>query len=83
MAWIIGHFGTILDRIKVNRTTHLTAYESRRGKPSSAPMVPIAEPVLFEPLDGEHEDNSKMGNKFIDGIYLGINNRSGEAIVSR
>ena len=84
MAWIVRHVGTVMTRVKVRRDTGLTAYEHTKGKSSSAALVPIGESVMYMPLLSakEKEDKTKLDEVFSEGTYLGINGRTGEAIIA-
>ena len=84
MSWIVRHVGTVISRVKVRRDTGLAAYEHTKGKSSSSALVPIGESVMYMPLMSakEKEDKTKLDEVFSEGTYLGINGRTGDAIVA-
>ena len=77
--WIVRHVGTILSQVKVHGCTGLTSYERRRGKPSTATIIPMGEHVMYQ-LDKKAR-NKKSEDRFKAGVYLGIAWRSNEILI--
>ena len=70
-SWIVQHVGMVVTRAKLGSDGR-SAYHRLKGKPSSIPMAPIGEKILFQP-----ENKTKWGSQFVYGVYLGLEPKTG------
>merc|ERR1711884_455313 len=57
------------------------AHERLKGQPSNKPMAQLGEHVRYLPLEASNTADHKVESKMIDGIWLGILDRTEEAII--
>ena len=80
MPWLIEWAGVTLNRYLVYKDGH-TAYNNITGKSSKRPVANFGEKVLYLPLKTERMKMDKSEAKMREGVWLGIRNRSDEAII--
>ena len=80
IPWLIEHSAWLYNHCHEGRD-RMTASEREKGAKSSQPLAEFGELVLFRPLRSEHGRESGGQEKFEprleDGVYLGIEDRSG------
>jgi hypothetical protein len=79
-AWIIEAVGTLITRYRTGEDGK-TPYQRLKGKKPSNVLVPLGEKVLYLPLKQPGRMN-KLAPKFKYGIYVGVNPRTSESLVS-
>ena len=78
LAWIAEHAGTLYRRHNVGADGK-TPYERRKGKMSHRVLAEIGELVWYMPL--ESTKKAKLDPRYEKGVFLGIVDRSDEAIL--
>jgi hypothetical protein len=58
-----------------------TCDERLKGKSSQRPIVQFGECVWFKPIKRNSDNMAKYEARWYDGVWIGINERSGEGIV--
>ena len=84
MTWIVEHAANLYSRVVVG-SDGKTLMERLRGRRGRDLVAELGESVLYIPLRGDiaAKRTAKINfePRFQDGIYLGITDRSDEAIV--
>ena len=80
VPWLIEWAGATLNRYFVYKNGH-TAYQNITGKSSKRPIADFGEKVLFIPLKTERLKMDKIEPNIREGVWVGIRNRSDEAII--
>ena len=79
LKWLVEHAAHLYNRHKVGPDGK-TPYERWKSKRAKRLLCEFGERVLYLPLQGAR--NGKLGAKFEYGIFVGVLERSGEAIIS-
>ena len=58
-----------------------TAYERLKGRGDRRRVLEFGEHVLYKPLKGSDHPSRPLDARFVEGIYLGIMDISGEVLV--
>ena len=80
IAWLIEHVSVAINRTKVG-VDGKTAYARIKGKNSKIKLLPFGEKVLWMIPKEERRKGPKMRPRFNHGIWVGINEHTGEYIV--
>ena len=78
MPWLIAHASDTLTRFHVYADGR-TGYQNWRGRPFAKEYVEFGECVMYRPPDKKGKD--KFEPRWMEGVWLGIADRSMEAIV--
>ena len=78
MPWLVEHAGNVLTLFEVGSDGR-TPYQRLRGRKMKIGMVEFGEIVHYMPLD--IKNRGKLEPRFCEGVYLGINMTSSEAII--
>ena len=79
MTWLVKYASEIMNRCKVMHDGR-TAYERIKGRQASRAVCEFGEKVLCMPLKPGR--GTKVEDKFIDGVFLGVNPRTNEVYVA-
>jgi len=79
IAWMIEHIGTIINRHLIGDDGR-TAYERIKVRATHQPLLPFADAVLYRIPQELHQAPS-LEPRWGDGVFLGINGRTGEYII--
>ena len=79
MFWLVEHAAFILTHYQVG-IDGKTPYERHKGKKSKHELCHFGEKVWYMPLKG-HRDEGKRGVRYLEGIWLGINELNGEVMI--
>ena len=79
LKWLVEHAAYIYNRHKVGPDGK-TPYERWKSKQARRPLCEFGEKVLYLPLKGAR--NGKLEAKFEYGMFVGVLERSGEAVIS-
>ena len=77
MAWIVEYAGVLLTYYREGKDGK-TALERHKGHKHLRPMVECGESVMYLPLNSQDSPNPCPESRFRDGIWLGLDVRTGE-----
>ena len=81
LPWLIEHSALLCNQYHEGRD-RMTASEQEKGTKSSQPLAEFGELVLFRQLrERESGRTEKFEPRLEDGVYLGVEDRSGESRV--
>ena len=79
-AWLLEWAATILNRY-VKGTSGHTPYKMITGKETKRPIAEFGERVLYMPLKSSAAVEGKMEERYHQGIWLGLRQKSDEALI--
>ena len=79
-SWVAEHAGNLITHFRIG-ADGLTPYQRLRGKKSSVRFGVLGEKILFRPLKQSGGKLNKLEQRWRPGIWLGIADKSGQAIV--
>ena len=77
IQWAIGWAAELITNYKVGEDGK-TAFERIKGRHCRSPLAQFGERVLYMELDDGKDRRAKIDKRLMDGIWLGINGRTGE-----
>ena len=80
IIWLIEHMSSIINRAKIGPDGK-TPYSRIKGKDSRTKLVPFGEKVLWMISKEERKKGPKMAPRFHYGIWVGVNDASGEYLL--
>ena len=80
MEWLVRWSAMCLSRFHIGRDKR-SAYERQTGKPCRTEVVPFGERVWFRRLTAHSDKKASMDTKWSEGIWLGHNRGSNEALI--
>ena len=79
-SWLVKHAGLLYNLCKVGEDGR-TPYERRKGKRFNRVLLEIGECVWL--LKPESEGRDKLNTRWLDGVFVGLREKSGELIVAK
>jgi len=80
MEWLVRWAGMMISRFQVGEDGK-TAHERIRGRKCNTPVAICGEKVLYRELEDGRGERAKIETKWMDGVWLGIKNRTGEHVI--
>ena len=79
MSWLVEHASCLLTIAQIGADGK-TPYARLKGRQSTQPLVQFGERVMFYRERRNHERKDAGSSRWQDGIFVGIDRRSGESI---
>ena len=80
VAWLVSHCGVLYNTSHMG-ADGLTPFERARGRRTGKLLCMFGETVFYKPVIAGRSKAAKIKEKFVDGIFLGLVQRTGEIIV--